>query len=54
MTKDPSSLPQIDLNQADAQTLTTLPGIGPKLAERIIHYREEIHPRLLYYLQFQE
>ena len=43
MTNDPSSLPQVDLNQADVQTLTTLPGIGAKLAERIIRYREEFH-----------
>jgi len=44
MINDPSSLPQIDLNQADTPALTTLPGIGPKLAERIIRYREEVHP----------
>jgi competence protein ComEA len=31
----------IDLNRATAAELTTLPGIGPKLAERIIRSREE-------------
>ena len=31
----------IDLNLADAETLATLPGLGPKLAARIIQYREE-------------
>ncbi|MFQ5613921.1 MAG: helix-hairpin-helix domain-containing protein [Anaerolineae bacterium] len=34
----------IDLNQADADTLATLPGIGPVLARRIVRYREEVHP----------
>ena len=29
----------IDLNQADAQTLETLPGIGEVLAQRIVEYR---------------
>ena len=31
----------IDLNQADAQTLMTLPGIGQTLAGRILSYREK-------------
>lgn len=34
----------IDLNQADAETLATLPGLGPKLAERIVQYRQENGP----------
>lgn len=32
---------RINLNRADAALLETLPGIGPKLAERIIAWREE-------------
>lgn len=31
----------ININQADKSQLETLPGIGPKLAERIIAYRNE-------------
>jgi competence protein ComEA len=31
----------LPINQADLYTLTTLPGIGPKLAENIIQYRQE-------------
>ncbi|MGF1504230.1 MAG: ComEA family DNA-binding protein, partial [Anaerolineae bacterium] len=31
----------VNINTADADTLQTLPGIGPALAERIIAYREE-------------
>ena len=34
----------VDLNQADVKTLMTLPGIGEKMAERIIHYRETVRP----------
>ena len=30
----------IDINTADAETLSTLPGIGPTLAQRIVEYRE--------------
>ena len=32
---------QININAADAQTLTLLDGVGEKLAERIVAYREE-------------
>ena len=31
----------VDINTADEETLQTLPGIGPALAERIVAYREE-------------
>ena len=34
----------VDLNQADAATLTTLPGIGPARAEAIVKYRAEHGP----------
>ena len=33
-----------DLNQSDATVLTTLPGIGPALAERIIAHRQQVGP----------
>lgn len=32
----------IDLNRADAMILSSLPGIGPELAERIVAYREMV------------
>lgn len=32
---------QIDLNEADRKALESLPGIGEKLAERIIDYRRQ-------------
>ncbi len=35
---------KIDLNQADRETLAGLPGIGEKLADRIIEYRESGQP----------
>ncbi len=35
---------KIDINTADLATLTTISGIGPALAERIIEYRETVHP----------
>ncbi len=39
----PSTTPlaSIDLNSADAQQLQSLPGIGPKLAQRIVEYRQK-------------
>jgi competence protein ComEA len=35
---------RLNLNEADVATLTTLPGVGPALAERIVAYREEAGP----------
>ena len=35
---------KIDINVADAETLTTISGIGPALATRIVEYRETVHP----------
>lgn len=35
---------KVNINTANAQTLTSLPGIGPKMAERIIAYREQKGP----------
>ena len=35
---------RIDLNTATLGELQTLPGIGPKLAERIIQYRDQHAP----------
>jgi competence protein ComEA len=34
----------VSLNQSDAATLATLPGIGPALAARVIEYREASGP----------
>ncbi|WP_420640783.1 helix-hairpin-helix domain-containing protein [Candidatus Leptofilum sp.] len=35
---------KIDINVADAETLATISGIGQILAERIIEYRQTVHP----------
>ena len=35
---------RVDLNTADRDTLAQLPGIGNVLAERIIDFRENVHP----------
>ena len=35
---------KVDVNQADIEELTQLPGIAENLARRIIEYRETVHP----------
>jgi competence ComEA-like helix-hairpin-helix protein len=40
----PAAPDKLDLNQADATALATLPGIGPALAERIITHRQQVGP----------
>jgi competence protein ComEA len=37
---EPPPAGQVDINAADADTLATIPGIGPGLAERIVAFRE--------------
>lgn len=39
-----SSAPTVNLNTATAQQLETLPGIGPRTAQRIIEYRQKNGP----------
>ncbi|MFQ5421596.1 MAG: helix-hairpin-helix domain-containing protein, partial [Anaerolineae bacterium] len=34
----------LDINKAGADELIVLPGVGPKLAQRIVEYRETVHP----------
>jgi competence ComEA-like helix-hairpin-helix protein len=38
------AVPKVDLNTASADELAQLPGIGPKMAKRIVEYREEVGP----------
>jgi competence protein ComEA len=40
-TRNSPNNPQIDLNNASAAELQTLPGIGPSTSERIIQYRNQ-------------
>jgi len=35
---------RIDINSADVEELTDLPGIGPAYAQRIVEYRKEYGP----------
>jgi len=39
-----SSTGKLDINSATAQQLASLPGIGPKIAQRIIQWREKNGP----------
>ena len=43
-TQPPTEPGSLDLNRATAQELTTLPGIGEVLAQRIVDYREAHGP----------
>ena len=38
----PLAIPKVDLNTASADELAQLPGIGPKMAKRIVEYRETV------------
>jgi len=38
---EPASVEKIDLNSATVEQLTSLPGVGPTLAGRIVEYREK-------------
>ncbi len=37
----PAPTGKVNINTASAEQLTTLPGIGPKLAARIVEYRQK-------------
>ena len=41
---EPDYIPKsIDINKADTTVFMALPGIGPKLAARIVKFREQLH-----------
>jgi competence ComEA-like helix-hairpin-helix protein len=44
MASDVSPIARVDVNSADAAELETLPGIGPRMAERIVAFREQNGP----------
>lgn len=37
-----AAVQQIDINKADVESLTQIPGIGPKTAEAIVAYRKDV------------
>ena len=37
----PAPTGKVNINTASAEQLTTLPGVGPKLAARILEYRQK-------------
>jgi competence protein ComEA len=39
-----SSVEKVDLSSASAESIETLPGVGPKLAREIVRFREERGP----------
>lgn len=41
VTVQPDTFGKININTASADLLTSLPGIGPSLADRIVNYRTE-------------
>ena len=44
MASEAPPVARVDLNRADVAELETLPGIGRRLAERIVAFREENGP----------
>lgn len=49
LTTQEEQVELIDINTADVETLSTLPGIGPTLAQRIVDYRDTYGP--FYYIE---
>lgn len=40
----PTPTAKVDINTASVEQLSTLPGVGPKLAARIVEYRQKSGP----------